>query len=158
MFSSLRILAALSFAVVSSSPVGCGDSDDGGGLCTPDDADGVIGGDVAFDVTVDDERYSPSILTAQNRAKIALTLHNAGTTPHGFVIDCLDTPNDDGCPLKSCFADSSKIAAIAPGETASATFEVPLVEGIYFYHSDVMGDSPSPCYGGADGCGQFVVK
>jgi len=58
---------------------GCSDSNGERDPCGPDDVDGVIGGDVAFDLTVDDDGFSPAILTAQNTAKATLTLRNAGT-------------------------------------------------------------------------------
>src|SRR5215510_12158874 len=86
-----------SFAAVLSSLaiVSCGSQDKD--TCQPDDADGVVGGSVSFDVTVDDAGFSPPILPAQNMTKVTLTLHNTGTKAHDFVIDCMPTPNDIGC-------------------------------------------------------------
>jgi hypothetical protein len=136
----------------------CGDPEGSNDPCAPDDADGVIGGSVAFDLTVDEVGFSPTILAAQNKANVTLTLHNAGTKPHSFVIDCMPTPNINGCPTTSCFPASAAIDAIAPGESGMTAFEVPRSEGIHDYHSDVAGDAPTPCTAGAPGCGQFVVK
>ncbi|MET0591918.1 MAG: hypothetical protein ABW133_04415, partial [Polyangiaceae bacterium] len=97
------------FAIVAlASPMSaCGDPDDDDEACGFDDADGVIGGNVAFSLTVDDEGFTPAILTAQNAAKVTLTLNNAGNKAHSFVIDCLPTPNDRGCPTTSCFPQES---------------------------------------------------
>lgn len=136
---------------------GCGSSD-AGDACMLGDADGVVGGAVTFELTVDDTGFSPTILTAQNSADVTLTLHNIGSKPHGFVIDCLPTPNVNGCPATSCFSSSASIAATAPGASAMSTFVVPRPEGIYYYHSNAAGDTPGPCMAGAIGCGQFIVK
>jgi hypothetical protein len=126
--------------------------------CQPDDADGIMGGSVSFDLTVDDMGFTPAILPAQNATNVTLTLHNIGAMPHDFVIDCLATPNDDGCPMTSCFPPSASIPAVAPGATATSTFVTPTPEGIYYYHSDLPGDAATPCTAGARGCGQFQVK
>jgi uncharacterized cupredoxin-like copper-binding protein len=127
--------------------VGCG-SDAGGGSCTPD-ADGVVGGNYRFEVTVDDTAFTPKILTVQNRSTVRLSLENTGITPHDFAIDCLPTPNEDGCPTKSCFSAAAKSAAIAPGESAVLTFPVPQVEGLYTFRSTQPGDAQT---------GQFIVQ
>jgi hypothetical protein len=42
-----------------------------GDICRPDDADGVVGGDFALEVTVDEGGFSPAILAAQNLAHVA---------------------------------------------------------------------------------------
>jgi hypothetical protein len=148
--------AALAVAIATASCGGsnANPSDD---ICRPD-ADGVIGGDKTLDVTVDDDGFSPSILTAQNLADVTLTVHNAGTRPHNFVTDCMPTPNDNGCPLTSCFPLEASILPIAPGASGSAMFAVPRPEGIYYYHSSIVGDATVPCTAGAKGCGQFIVK
>jgi hypothetical protein len=154
----IRPSALLTMAFV---VAGCGGNDsDGSGddKCAPDDADGLTGGDAAFELDVFDDRFDPMILTAQDRTKITLTLHNMGTKPHDFVTDCVPTPNQDGCPMTSCFPMSAKIAPLGPGESAKATFVVPIVEGIYYYHSDVAGDVSGACAAGVSGCGQFIVK
>jgi hypothetical protein len=119
------------------------------GACQPDDLDGVIGGEAEFEVSVDETAFRPRILTAQNRATVTLTLTNAGSEPQGFFIECLPTPNDDGCPAESCFSDEARIEPIAPGESAKVMFEVPIVEGTYSIVSAPGRDQPSA---------QFVVK
>jgi hypothetical protein len=136
--------------------VACGSG--GKDTCQPDDADGVVGGSTTFDVTVDDDGFSPPILPAQNLTKVTLTLRNAGTKPHDFVIDCMPTPNDDGCPMTSCFPPEASMAAVEPGASATTTFMTPNPEGIYYYHSSLAGDAETPCTAGARGCGQFQVR
>jgi hypothetical protein len=136
----------------------CGSSAEKEDTCQPDDADGIIGGSVTFDVTIDDTGFTPAILPAQNATKVTLTLHNMGTKPHDFVIDCLPTPNDHGCPMTSCFPPTASIPTVAPGATATSMFVTPTPEGIYYYHSDLPGDAAMPCSAGAQGCGQFQVK
>jgi hypothetical protein len=121
------------------------------GTCTPDDADGIISEPAKLVVTVTDTGFSPKILTTQNTSDITLTLHNEGTRWHGFVVDCLPTPNADGCPLESCFPDDSRIAPLAPDESATIAFESPLVEGIYAFRSDAAEDS-------ALEPGQFIIQ
>src|SRR5258706_10856678 len=103
--------------------LGCGDSERD--VCGLDDADGVTGGDLVFDLTVGDDGFSPSILAAQDSSNITLTLRNAGTKPHGFTIDCMPTPNQNGCPMTSCFSDASSIAALVPGSIGTAKFVIP---------------------------------
>jgi hypothetical protein len=119
----------------------CSASPDEGDPCQPDDADGVIGGIDVFAITVTDEEFTPKILSSQNRSSVTLKLENQGTTPHGFTIACLPTPNSDGCPEESCFPDASALAPVDPGESATAQFEVPLVEGIYAITTGVDGDA-----------------
>ena len=154
----MRSVFCASVAVLALLAAACGDPDGSEDPCAPDDADGVIGGSVAFDVTVDETGFSPAILTAQNLAHATLTLHNAGGKPHSFVIDCMPTPNINGCPATSCFPASTAIEPVAPGESAMTMFAVPRAEGIHYFHSDVVGDAPEPCTAGALGCGQFIVK
>jgi hypothetical protein len=119
-----------------------------GDACNPEDADGVIGGSYTFDVTVDDSAFSHAILKAQNRSEVTVALTNEGTVPHGFLIECLATPNEDGCPTESCFPDAARIDPLPPGATGSASFEVPRVEGIYVIRS-VEGEPPTA---------QFIVQ
>src|SRR5262245_45788310 len=66
--------------------------------CAPDDADGIVGGKVTLALAVSDDAFSPVVVKAQNTATVTLTLSNTGTKAHGFALDCLPTPNDDGCP------------------------------------------------------------
>lgn len=150
--------ASVAIATLVALMTACGDPDDDDEACGFDDADGVIGGNIAFSLTVDDEGFSPAILAAQNTANVTLTLHNAGNKAHSFVIDCLPTPNERGCPLTSCFPQGSSITRLSPGESAMSIFEVPRVEGIYYFHSDVAGDTDEACRAAAKGCGQFIVK
>ena len=152
-----RACVAVVLAVVGLA-AGCGDPDDDDDPCAPDDADGVIGGATTFDLTFDGNGFSQMILTAQNSARVTLTLRNDGTTPHSFVIDCIPTPNTNGCPTTSCFPAESSIPPVMSRASATAIFEVPRAEGIYYFHSDVAGDTPGPCMAGAAGCGQFIVK
>jgi hypothetical protein len=119
------------------------------GVCGPADQDGVNGGAVALDLTVDDTAFTPIVLEAQNLATVTLTLKNAGTKPHGFAVSCLATPNGRGCPTESCFPDAGAIAPIAPDASATATFVTPNPEGIYVFRSSAPGDSVT---------GQFVVQ
>jgi hypothetical protein len=120
-----------------------------GGACGPSDQDGLNGGSSTLDLTVDDDAFAPIILKAQNLSTVTLTLSNTGTRPHDFVVDCLPTPNDNGCPTTSCFPDAAVIPAVAPGASASTTFVTPNPEGIYDFRSDLPGDTMT---------GQFVVQ
>ncbi len=120
-----------------------------GEACELDDADGVIGGTYRFQVRVDDMEFTPKILKVQNSATVTLELTNTGTEPHGFAIDCLATPNDDGCPTEACFEDASRIAPLEPGESVTVEFEAPRAEGIYDFRSTADGD---------EHVGQFVVQ
>lgn len=124
---------------------GCGDDPVGDGSCTPDDANGIDGDDTGpatFIVTVNDDEFAPAILSVENNAEVTLTLTNEGTRAHGFQIDCLPTPNDDNCPLESCFPDEARILPIDPGETKTIVFETPLVEGLYTVRSRDQEDTP----------------
>lgn len=127
----------------------CGDPGAGKGPCALDDADGLVGGDYRFEVSVDDLAFSPVILKSQNDAEITLTLTNAGTTPHNLVIDCIPTPNDNGCPAEACFPSGANVPTLAPGESATVTFVTPLPEGIYDFRSTLPGDTQS---------GQFILQ
>jgi hypothetical protein len=132
--------------IVATAALGCSDSskaDDPGGPCGGD-ADGVIGGNFTFDVTVNDTGFSPVILKAQNNGQVTLTVKNTGTKPHDFVVQCLTA---QGCT--ACFPDSAKVAPVAPGATATATFTAPGLEGIYTIGSDVPGDAFT---------GQFILQ
>ena len=133
--------------------------DAGSGACSPGDTDGLIGGCFVFDVTVNDQGFSPVILKAQNLGQVTLQLHNAGASPHDFVVDCLPTPNGQGCPAQSCFPAAARIPPLAPGASATTTFVTPNPEGIYNFRSDVGTDSQDESDGGVSGLwGQFVVQ
>jgi hypothetical protein len=117
--------------------------------CTPGDQDGVSGGVATLDLAVDDTSFTPILLKAQNEATVTLTLANHGTRPHDFVVACLATPNDLGCPATSCFPDAAAIGPVAPDASVTASFVTPNPEGIYVFHSDLPGDTQS---------GQFIVQ
>jgi hypothetical protein len=131
--------------------------------CFPD-ANGVSGGarvidvvvtDTAFSVGSADAAFEPNI-TVENLATVQLTVQNAGTKPHDFVVDCLPTPNSAGCPAESCFPAAADLPAIAPGQSASTTFMTPAHEGSYRFSSDLPGDVPAD--GGATSLvGAFVL-
>lgn len=121
----------------------------GGDTCSPGDSDGLNGGDTTFVLTVSDDAFAPIILKAQNLSSVTLTLQNAGTRPHDFVVDCLPTPNDNGCPTTSCFPDASAIGPVPPDGSATTTFVTPNPEGIYTFRSDLPGDTQT---------GQFVIQ
>jgi hypothetical protein len=116
---------------------GCGGGQAGLG---GDDQDGIVGGDVAFVVTVNDTAFSPAILTAQNLANVTLTLTNGGTSDHGLKIEC------NGA---ACFPGSAEIHPLAPGASSTAKFQTPRSEGIYVVTSN-GSDQVQP--------GQFIVK
>jgi hypothetical protein len=145
----LRDAAAACIALVLvAAAVHCSTSDASGG-CGPADGDGVNGGNVTLDLTVTDDAFSPIILKAQNLSTVTLTLSNAGTRPHDFVVDCLPTPNANGCPTTSCFPDAAAIGPVLPDASATTTFVTPNPEGIYTFRSDQPGDTQT---------GQFVVQ
>jgi hypothetical protein len=128
------------------------------GTCNSD-ADGVVGGNVALDLKATDTSFSPTILKAQNLATVTLTLTNGGTQPHDFVIDCLPTPNTNGCPATSCFGDAAAIGPVPPDASATVTFTTPNPEGIYTFRSDLPGDTQTAPDGGITGLvGQFIVQ
>ena len=127
------------------------DPEKGNDACTPDDADGIIDEPANPILTVTDAGFMPTIITTQNTSEVTLTFRNEGTRPHSFVVDCKQTPNNDGCPMESCFPGESKIAAIEPGAEVVIVFETPLVEGIYNFRSDVAGDAELEP-------GQFIIQ
>ena len=127
--------------------LGCS-GDDEGDACELEDADGVIGGKYTFALRVNEVTFDPILFTAQNTADITLTLTNQGTTESGFSIDCLPTPNDDGCATQSCFPESHAIEPIAAGASETVEFQVPEVEGIYTFRA-LPGDQRT---------GQFIVQ
>jgi hypothetical protein len=139
-----RLLCVCSIVVLG----GCSGEDEGN-KCELEDADGIIGGSYTFALRVDDQAFDPIILAGQNRAVVTLTLTNQGTEPAGFGIDCLPTPNSDGCATESCFPVSHTVAPIAAGASATVEFEIPEVEGIYTYRA-LDGDDART--------GQFIVQ
>jgi hypothetical protein len=136
------------FTAVLAAAVLAGCSDEKGSACELEDQDGIIGGQAVFVLRVANDGFDPVILQAQNRSDVTLTLENQGTGEAGFSVDCLPTPNQDGCATESCFPAASTIAPIAPGETGTASFRVPDVEGEYKYRA-AIGDDVR--------IGQFIV-
>ncbi len=119
----------------------CSSSTSGGGNPCFDDENGLAGGDYIFALTVDDTGFSKPILQTENLAQVTLTLTNMGTKPHGFEIGCIATSAPAGCPTMSCFPAGSTIAPLAPGASATVTFDTPSTEGIYTFKSSEAGDS-----------------
>jgi hypothetical protein len=115
---------------------GCGDQAALGGA----DQNGKAGGSAAFDVSVTDDLFTPSILKTENLANVTLALTNHGTKPHGFSIRCLGT---------TCFPDAAKIAPLPPDGNATVVFETPYTEGIYDFDTNVPGEAVT---------GQFIVQ
>ena len=138
-----RALVALLFLV------GCSGPANGGDRCQPGDADGIIGAKKTVGVTVDDDGFSPTPVTAQNLTMMTIQLRNTGTKPHGFAVGCVATPNDNGCPPKSCFPGEARIDPVEPGGMGTAHFTVPLTEQIYPVTSTADEDDIE---------GQFVVQ
>ena len=126
---------------------GCG-SDDAVDACALEDQDGIIGGTDVFVLRVDETGFDPVILTAQNQSDVTLTLENEGSSPAGFVVDCLPTPDQDGCAQESCFPAAARIEPIAPGASATVEFQLPAVEGEYVYRA-LDGDGRA---------GQFILQ
>lgn len=125
-----RAFALAALLVPPLGPLACGDSASLGG----DDADGIKGGSYVFAVSVSDSAFTPAIVKAENLATITLTLENAGSTPHGFVVDGIAT---------------SRIDPIAPGASATVSFETPNAEGILTFRSTVAADAMT---------GQLIVQ
>ena len=111
--------------------------------------DGISGGAENIVIVVDDDGFHPRLVTAQDKAKVTLTVKNQGTRPHGFAVQCVPTPNHDDCPTESCFPDKATIGPIPPGGTATTTFVAPDLERLYPVRSTVRGD---------DVTGQFNVN
>jgi hypothetical protein len=150
--ASIGVMALLAVALLR-----CSDALSSGGCAS--DQDGVSGGQVTFVLAVDDTTFSPTILKAQNLAQVTLTLKNTGTRPHDLVVDCIATPNDNGCPTTSCFPDAGRIPAVPPDASATTTFVTPNPEGIYAFRSDLGTDSHVASDGGVTGlAGQFIVQ
>jgi hypothetical protein len=117
-------------------------------LCEFTDQDGILGEEGAFIVRITADGFDPPTLTEQNLAHVRLTVENDSDAPAGFQFDCRATPNEDGCPEESCFPDASTIAPMPPGESRSAEFQLPAVEGKYVYRT-----LPSD-----DRTGEFVIR
>lgn len=105
-----------------------------------DDRDGIVGGSNTFILTVNDSVFAPTILKTQNLANVTLTLTNAGTSPHGMRIECMTA---------TCFPQTAHIDPLAPGASATTTFQTPRTEGIY----DITSNGPVNVQSG-----QFIVQ
>jgi hypothetical protein len=123
-------------------------SADGGGCFS--DADGINGGTYTFDLTVDDTGFSKTILATQNDAQVTITLRNTGTKPHGFVVGCTSVASaypdlPAGCPATACFPAGASIAPLAPGASATITFDTPTPDDlIYPFRSSEPADGAVP--------------
>jgi hypothetical protein len=102
--------------------------------------DGISGGNANIVIIVDDDGFRPRLVTAQDKAKVTLTLKNEGTRPHGFAVECVPTDHD-GCPSESCFPDKATIAPIPPGGSATTTFVAPDLERVYPVRSTAHGEN-----------------
>jgi len=123
-----------------------------GGSCFPD-SDGLTGGDYVFDLTVDDTGFSKNILTTQNLAHVTLTVKNAGTTAHGFEVECKPVTAPAGCARTSCFPAASTVVPLAPGASQTVVFATPYPEGIYTFRSSAPADRAVKALSD----GQFIV-
>lgn len=148
--------------------VGClllcaaGCTSDGGGetdACTPDDQDGVVGGESTILLTVSDSTFAVGgvgsgstqrNITVQNKTRVALTLTNVGSRPHSFVVECIPSELPAECPQTSCFPAEANIPALEPGASKSVEFVAPVVEGAYPFTSEEPGDEGL--------LGQFVIN
>jgi hypothetical protein len=148
----VALFAFAGLALFASCGSGGDDDDDDptkSGKCFPD-SDGLTGGAYTIALTVTDTGFSKTVINSQNNAGVTLTLTNAGTTPHGFAVDCVSVlpayPNLPAmCPSQSCFPDTSMIAPLAPGATQTITFSTPTPDGlIYPFRSSEPTDSAVP--------------
>jgi FtsP/CotA-like multicopper oxidase with cupredoxin domain len=92
------------------------------------DQDGISGGDFTFVITTSDTAFQPTVIKAQNKANVTVTLENASTAakPHGFRVEGID---------------GALIAPVAPGASATVKFTTPDREGIYTIDSPAPGDT-----------------
>lgn len=137
------------------------------GQCTPDDQDGVNGGNYVVLVSVSDTGFAvggvdsgstePNI-AIQNLGNVTLTLTNTGQKPHDMTIECIPTGLGAGCPATSCFPANANIATLEPGQSMTTTFVTPAVEGAYPFISDEPGDVETSSDGSVTGLvGEFVL-
>ncbi len=131
--------------------VACGGDSNAGDQngCTPYDQDGVIGGkrtvlvtvtDTAFSVGGVDSGSTERNIEIQNSTEVTLTVTNAGTKPHSFVVGCIPSGLPPGCSRTSCFPKAANIPPLDAGGSTTVEFVVPRVEGTYPVSSDVPGD------------------
>lgn len=131
------------------------------------DQNGVLGQHDVFFLTVTDSAFavggadSGSMqrnITIENVTTVTLTLQNAGSRPHDFVVLCQPTPNSIGCPMQSCFPPEARIPAVQPGQSATTMFVAPFKEGAYVFVSDLPGDTQTNPDGSMTGLvGEFLV-
>jgi hypothetical protein len=129
--------------------------------CTAPDQDGVNGGYYTFLVSVSDTGFTvggvdsgstESNISLQNLGIVTLTLTNTGTRPHDMVVQCIatglpaacmnptscfDNPNDAGSSTPNAV---TLIPPLEPGSRQTVVVQVPVVEGVYNFISDVPGD------------------
>ena len=135
--------------VVSATVLDCGSgapgtSAPGSDDCYPD-SDGLTGGDYTIDLVVNDVGFyagaadagTKDLLSTQNDSLVTLTLTNTGTKPHGFKVGCVDVLSSypdlpAGCSTSACFPPSSIIAPIAPGTSATITFDTPTPDSLIY--------------------------
>jgi len=175
-------------ALLPGANAGCGSgstsatgSDQSADMCTPSDQDGVNGGydtvlvsvsDTGFSVGGVDSGSTEMNISVQNLAIVTLTLTNTGTKPHDLVVQCIPTGLPATCMNPtSCFDNPDDagtstpnavtlIPPIQPGTSQTLVVQVPLVEGIYNFISDVPGDDTTfEPDGGVSGdlVGDFVL-
>jgi hypothetical protein len=133
--SGTRLGTGLALLLTTLGLARCGQSGLGGS-----DSDGVSGGDAGFALTVTDDAFSPGILKCQNLANVTLTMTNAGTRKHDFVIDCMGS---------ACFPDAATMPPLGPDASATVQFVAPYPEGIYTFRSGLPGDTQT---------GQFILQ
>lgn len=184
-YSPVRAAIALGVLLAS---VGCGSG--GGDAasngqsaeaCASSDQDGVNGGYYTFLVEVSDTGFAvggvgsgstESNIAVQNFAIMTLTLTNTGTKPHDLVVQCIPTLLPAACMAPtSCFDNLDDAGAstpnavtlippLQPGASQTRVVQVPLVEGVYNFISDVPGDDTTfESDGGVSGnlSGDFVL-
>jgi hypothetical protein len=153
----IHAAAALGLALAGGAALDCSSSSNDG-ACFPDN-DGINGGSYTIDIVVNDTGFFSSggddagaktVIATQNDSQVTLTLTNNGTKPHGFAVECTSVtptyPNvPAGCPTVACFPAGSTISSLAPGASATVTFDTPTPDGLlYPFKSPVAADSAVP--------------
>jgi hypothetical protein len=169
---ALLSLASLPVAACSGSSTPAASSGDDGGDCYPDN-DGInnvpspvylVVTDTGFyagspDAGPDLDAGMKTVITTQNSSTVTLTLTNAGTTEHGFEVECTSVlpsyPNlPAGCASTACFPSGSTIGPIAPGTSTTVTFVTPAPDNLLFpFKSNAAGDANNAALNGSDGAG-----
>jgi hypothetical protein len=127
------------------------------GTCYPDN-DGINDDTYTIDIAVDDTGFSSTggdddagaknIIATQNQSPVTLTLTNNGTKPHGFQVGCVSVCTSyptlpAGCSPLACFPAGATIAPIAPGASATVTFDTPTPDGLLYPFSSSAPDDGS---------------